>query len=394
MIPVKCIFIVCIASLLCGCLRASEPIVVKRSNLTDAQQTKYHDMVLTKRVFVEHGKEKVTIYVDVREKDVTATSNFGMENEIANLNCIEAGIHQAIKASTIIPPEKFWDAIGENYETLKLSTLFDKSYLSKFDNIGVDYLFIAHHQRIRVESVFGEFVFLGTVGYEYEEKASALIVDIKQGRILDAIETKQSHRTGVNHWYFVPAYVGTYPEEDLCVAIGRRAAELIARSLKDDRAPQILVVAAKTYPYTPPYTEVTGIEHDYAPNAATQNSASSRENGCIGTACSGWSANTVGITREAGIYCPNADLGHADAQVYVGDLYYLGAYDLDKDIVQAYVWYSLAEANGSPYASEKVVKLQNEMSDEILAAAQLKIEQWQPGTCRQDLLEAAAGSPE
>lgn len=390
MIPVKCYYIVCIASLLCGCLRASEPVVVKESDLTDAQQTKYHDMVLTKRVFVEHGKEKVTIYVDVREKDVTATSNFGMENEIANLNCIEAGIHQAIKSSTIIPADKFWDAIGTNYETLKLSKLLDKYYLSKFDAIGVDYLLIAHHQRIRVESIFGEFVFLGAVGYGYEEKASALIIDIKQGRILDAIETKQSHRTGVNHWYFVPAYVGTYPEEDLCVAIGRRAAELIAQSSKVDRVPRILVIAAKTYPYT----EVIGIEHDYVPIGAKQNSASSREKGCIGTACSSWSGNTFGITKEAGIYCPNADLGHADAQAYIGDLYYLGAYDLDKDIVQAYVWYSLSAANGSPYAVEKVGKLQNEMSDELLVAAQLKIEQWQPGSCRQDLLEAAAGSLE
>ena len=100
------------------------------------------------------------------------------------------------------------------------------------------------------------------------------------------------------------------------------------------------------------------------------------------------------MNKDIGTYCPNADLGHADAQAYVGDLYYLGKYSLDKDIIQAYVWYSLAADNGSTYAAEKKRILDKEMSKELLAETRRRIEQWQPGSCRQNLLDAASKSPE
>lgn len=96
------------------------------------------------------------------------------------------------------------------------------------------------------------------------------------------------------------------------------------------------------------------------------------------------------LVKEAGIYCPNADLGHADAQNYVGDLYYFGAYGLEKNLIHAYVWYSLAAKNHSAYAAEKVKNLEEEMPNETLVEARRRIDQWQPGSCRQDLLDAAS----
>jgi TPR repeat protein len=51
--------------------------------------------------------------------------------------------------------------------------------------------------------------------------------------------------------------------------------------------------------------------------------------------------------RDRHAYCLNADLGHADAQKHIGDLYYHGLYGLNKDLTQAYVWYSLATNNGN-----------------------------------------------
>lgn len=99
---------------------------------------------------------------------------------------------------------------------------------------------------------------------------------------------------------------------------------------------------------------------------------------------SGWN-----LHKDIGAYCPNAELGHADAQAYIGDLYYLGAYGIEKDIIQAYVWYSLAAQNEGTYASERVLELEEEMPEESLVEAKQLFDQWQPGSCRQNLLEAA-----
>ena len=66
------------------------------------------------------------------------------------------------------------------------------------------------------------------------------------------------------------------------------------------------------------------------------------------------SESTLSLKKEIGIYCPNADLGHADAQKHIGDLYYLGTYEVEKDIIRAYVWYSLAAQNGEAAAKETV----------------------------------------
>ena len=103
----------------------------------------------------------------------------------------------------------------------------------------------------------------------------------------------------------------------------------------------------------------------------------------------GWKLN-----KDIGAYCPNAELGHADAQVYIGDLYYLGAYGIEKDVIQAYVWYSLAAENEGSYAADRVRELEEDMPQESLVEAKRRFDQWLPGTCRQDLLEASSISTE
>jgi TPR repeat protein len=50
--------------------------------------------------------------------------------------------------------------------------------------------------------------------------------------------------------------------------------------------------------------------------------------------------------KAIGTYCHNADLGHADAQMHIGDILYQGAYGRKADIVGAWVWNSLAAQNG------------------------------------------------
>ena len=91
---------------------------------------------------------------------------------------------------------------------------------------------------------------------------------------------------------------------------------------------------------------------------------------------------------EAATYCPNADLGHADAQKHIGDLYYFSYYNFfEKNLVSAYVWYSLAANNGHKGAAEQVDILTRELSPEQLSKALIKLEEWEPGQCERDLKE-------
>lgn len=98
--------------------------------------------------------------------------------------------------------------------------------------------------------------------------------------------------------------------------------------------------------------------------------------------------NAWKLSKEIGAYCPNADLGHADAQTHVGDLYYLGSYDLEKNLIQAFVWYSLAETNGNLYASGQLNQLRKKLSTQQLSEAHAQLEEWKPGQCERYLMEA------
>jgi len=100
------------------------------------------------------------------------------------------------------------------------------------------------------------------------------------------------------------------------------------------------------------------------------------------------------LNMEVATYCPNADLGHADAQKHIGDLYYHGSYGLEKDYVMAFVWYSLATNNGDSYTFMQLEKLIIELSPEQLVEAQHQLEQWEPGQCERDLMGAISEKDE
>ena len=94
------------------------------------------------------------------------------------------------------------------------------------------------------------------------------------------------------------------------------------------------------------------------------------------------------LNNDICTYCPKADLRQSDAQTYVGDLYYLGAYGLENNLIQAYVWYSLAAKNGNSYATNQLEKMAIDLSPEQLVEAQHRLEQWEPGQCKRDLMQA------
>lgn len=94
------------------------------------------------------------------------------------------------------------------------------------------------------------------------------------------------------------------------------------------------------------------------------------------------------LVKDAGIYCPNADLGHSDAQFYIGNLYYNHVM-LEQDLTRAYVWYSLAAMNEHGQAASLLKEVKSQLTPGQLSVAQKQLEMWKPGKCQQNLMEAA-----
>ena len=93
------------------------------------------------------------------------------------------------------------------------------------------------------------------------------------------------------------------------------------------------------------------------------------------------------LNKEIGTYCPNAELGHSDAQKKIGDLYYEGLPGLKKNYIQAYVWYSLAKTNGDLSGAPRLSDTINQLTPEELIEAKHRLETWKPGKCEIKLRE-------
>ena len=93
------------------------------------------------------------------------------------------------------------------------------------------------------------------------------------------------------------------------------------------------------------------------------------------------------IKRDARTYCPNADNGQADAQLQIGHIYYEGN-GIQKDLVQAYVWYSLSAKGGNIRAKDQLSAISQMLSQKQAAEARKRLDEWSPGKCQSDLLES------
>jgi hypothetical protein len=87
--------------------------------------------------------------------------------------------------------------------------------------------------------------------------------------------------------------------------------------------------------------------------------------------------------KEIAAYCPNADLGQADAQLRIGAIHYHGAYGSKVDLVRAWVWFSLASGNGNDIARQALEKVEGKLTAAQLEEAQMQLSNWAPGQCMQ-----------
>jgi hypothetical protein len=97
------------------------------------------------------------------------------------------------------------------------------------------------------------------------------------------------------------------------------------------------------------------------------------------------------LDKAAGTYCPNADLGHADAQLQIGDINYYGTYGQKINSARAWVWYSLAAQGGDAQAARKLSQVTAELTPDQQEEAMTQLAGWQPGQCAQELVPDYGG---
>ena len=82
--------------------------------------------------------------------------------------------------------------------------------------------------------------------------------------------------------------------------------------------------------------------------------------------------------------CLAANEGHAHAQDRLGDAYRgdtLLSGNRPQDPVKAYLWYSLAIVNGSPFSEKSREDLAKEMTPAQITEAERRVREWKPGDC-------------
>ncbi len=76
--------------------------------------------------------------------------------------------------------------------------------------------------------------------------------------------------------------------------------------------------------------------------------------------------------------CLAANQGHADAQFTLGVSKELGFEPYERDHAGAYMWYSLAMAQGNDWAAENRARVANKMTPEQVAQSERLVEKWTP----------------
>lgn len=354
----RLLLIVFLDFLLCSCFGGVQPTVHNlESEKSDDLRMK--NIILTRRVVLERGEKTVEIYHSERSIDETASSKFGREDEFTNVDCIVAGLRNVMKNSMIVTPAEFWEGVGVDTEALNLTSLFNEPYSRTATILDLDYIIVAYHQLFDAESIFWEDYITGMIGDRNIETAATVTVDMKEKRVIDATRVDGIHTKAVGHGgLFIPFAIFTYPEESPCQLAGKHAGEAITQSLTTNKIPRIAVVAAEKNP------------HSILSVPAHVTDKASR------------------IKPEIETYCPDADSGQADAQKHIGDLFYLGTHGIKRDLIRAYVWYSLAATGGNIEATRQLYPLIDELFPDQSDEAVRQLLDWEPGQCERDLNNA------
>jgi hypothetical protein len=142
---------------------------------------------------------------------------------------------------------------------------------------------------------------------------------------------------------------------------------------------------------------ITAFRELYPEAIAILFDSTSKKSTFTGKACSStWSncylPDQATIADQAKWFCPQAEQGIADPQRRIGDVFNYGGGDsTNRDVIRAYVWYSLSASGNNTEAMIRLLELEKELTSEQLREAKDRLGKWVPGEdgqCKNDLIGA------
>ena len=212
--------------------------------------------------------------------------------------------------------------------------------------------------------------FLGAMAVPEDSTLSALIIDLRHGSVVSQLSAKSSGKVRMLYYVIIMVAADPMTESAVISGLSESIAETLAAESHSGRL-RIAILAAETSENT-----------EGQPSAATLPSPEELEKQ------SKKRLFEAELNKEIGTSCPSADLGDADAQKHIGDLFYLGTHGIKKDLVLAYVWYSLAAMGENKEAAKKLHLLVDELSPHQADEAVRQLLDWNPGQCERELNNA------
>lgn len=212
--------------------------------------------------------------------------------------------------------------------------------------------------------------FLGAMAVPEDSTLSALIIDLRDGSVITQLSATSSGKGRMLYYVIIIVAADPMTESAVISGLSKSIAETLAAKSHSGKL-RIAILAAET-------PENIGGQ----PSATTTPSPEELEKQ------QKKHLFEARLNKEIGTSCPSADLGNADTQKHIGDLFYLGTYGIKRDLVLAYVWYSLAAMGENKEAAKQLNPLVDELSPHQTDEAVRQLLDWKPGQCERDLNNA------
>jgi TPR repeat protein len=276
---------------------------------------------------------------------------------------------------------EFWrTAFSDSVEIALIETLLEPETYKKLDKFNIDYLCVIDAYRtiddrvIWVPGLGGSIAERGTSG-------SVLILDWKKRRIVERVLlSAKGQELVLNVMFYVAGYSAT-TQTSLKYAMSRILASHIAKSTSADRIVVVLLTATDMAVQSIDMAAQNGMLYYQVIKKGAEEGGPERQMQAY--------SHLVSTDRNEALYwlCQAADKGYVQALVEVGNLYWRGHAGTSKDLERAFVWYALADKQGSDsWDVWELRQIKQEMTPQQLAEAEQMLADWKPGQCERDLL--------
>jgi len=212
--------------------------------------------------------------------------------------------------------------------------------------------------------------FLGAMAVPEDSTLSALIIDLRQGSIVTQLSATSSGKGRMLYYVIIIVAADPMTESAVISGLSESIAETLAAESHSGRL-RIAILAAET-------SENTGEQTSAATLLSPEELEKQSKKRLF----------EAKLNNEIGTYCPRADMGDADAQKHIGDLFYHGIYGIKRDLILAYVWYSLAAMGENKEVTKQLQSLVDELSPHQADEAVRQLVNWEPGQCERELNNA------